>query len=130
MKFCEQCGSASHDKDGFCGGCGAKWAVAVAQGGSEQAGQGQASPYDDLPAQIASIGIPAARPKLVWVAVLLALVLGPIGLFYCTITGMIVMLIVAVILQYFIGSISLLIVLPICVFWAWRAAREMSSVFD
>jgi hypothetical protein len=130
MQFCEQCGSTSRDKDGFCGGCGAGRPAIALQGRVQVSGPDQASPYDGLPAKIASIGIPEIRPKPVWVAVLLALVLGPLGLLYSTTAGTMIMLIVAIVLRLFFGNISLLVVLPICAFWAWRATRDSSSILD
>jgi hypothetical protein len=72
----------------------------------------------------------SAGTKHVWVAVLLALLLGPLGLLYCTITGAIVMMIVSVALAFFFGQLSFLITLPICAIWAWRASREIASPFD
>jgi hypothetical protein len=62
-------------------------------------GSKQVAPYANLPAKISSFGLVEVRPKQVWVAVLLALLLGPFGLLYCTITGTIVMLIVSVALK-------------------------------
>jgi hypothetical protein len=69
-------------------------------------------------------------PKQVWVAVTLALLFGPLGLLYCTITGAIVMMIVSVPLAILFGQASLVITLPVCAFWAWRASRKLSSLFD
>jgi hypothetical protein len=70
------------------------------------------------------------KPKQVWIAVLLAVGLGPIGLAYCTITGAIVMLIASLVLGLFFGNFALLLVLPVCVLWAWWAARESASMFE
>jgi hypothetical protein len=46
------------------------------------------------------------KPKQVWIAVLLAVGLGPIGLVYCTITGAIVMLIASVVLGLLLGNLA------------------------
>jgi hypothetical protein len=70
------------------------------------------------------------RPKQVWAAVLFALLFGPIGLFYCTIKGTIIMTIVSVALMLLLGQASFLISLPIFAIWAGRAARERTSLFD
>ena len=70
------------------------------------------------------------KPKQVWIAVLLAVGLGPIGLVYCTITGAIVMLIASIVLGLFFGNFALLLVLPVCALWAWKAARESASMFE
>jgi len=77
-----------------------------------------------------SIGRDAIKPKQVWLAVTLALVSGPLGLVYSTRAGAVVMLIVGIVLDYWLGSISMLITLPVCALWAWRAARLDASMFD
>lgn len=126
MQFCEQCGSTSRDSDGFCGGCGAKWPVVAPKDGDP----GSHSPYDDIPAKITAYGLPEIRPKPVWLAVLLAVVSGPFGLYYSTPIGTIVMIVVAVILRYWLGYLGFLIVLPLCGLWAWKAARSSPSFSD
>ena len=68
--------------------------------------------------------MPDLRPKKVWVAVLLGLLGGPLGLLYCTMTGTLVMLFVSMVLWIKFGDVSSLIVQPVCAIWAWRAARE------
>jgi hypothetical protein len=90
----------------------------------------QASPYATLPPKINAIGLFEVRPKQVWLAVLLALVLGPFGLFYSTVAGAITMIIVSIGLQFWWGDFSILLVLPICAVWAWRATREYSSALE
>jgi len=77
-----------------------------------------------LPAALNSVDLVELRPKQVWLAVLLALSLGPVGLYYCTLPGMIIMLIVSIALRLWLGGLSFLITLPICGVWAWRATRE------
>ena len=52
------------------------------------------------------------------------------GLLYCTVTGMIVMTIASIPLMLLFGRASSLIILPACAIWAWRAARESTSLFD
>jgi hypothetical protein len=69
------------------------------------------------------------RPKRVGAAVLFALLFGPIGLLYCTSTGAIVLTIVSIVLMLVLRQASFLVILPICVIWAWRAARESESLF-
>lgn len=82
-----------------------------------------------LRSQINSIGF-EVPPKQVWLAVLLALTFGPLGLLYCTMPGAITMFIVSVVLRLWLGDVSFLISLPVCAVWAWRVARECSSAFD
>ena len=130
MHFCEQCGSASRDKDGFCGGCGAPWPLAVAPDKPKPIGNKPVSPLANLPAMTGSDAMFDVQPKVVSVAVLLALLTGPFGLFYCTIKGAIVMIVVSLILGWFLGNAGLLIIMPACAIWAWRAARESQSALD
>lgn len=130
MSFCEQCGSTSRDKDGFCRGCGKPWPVPSPAGDAEHSGAKPGSPLAELPAKISFIGIEEVRPKKVWAAVLLALMLGPFGLLYCSMTGAIVMTLATILLGLVLGNTGLLIVLPICAIWAWRAARESTSFLD
>ena len=131
MNLCDQCGSASRDMSGFCKGCGAPWPLTSPEPTSKPGGINQAFPLPKIPTPTGSIGlIQSVGPKQVWVAVLLALLFGPLGLLYCTMTGAIVMMIVSVALALLFGQLSFLITLPICAIWAWRASREMSSAFD
>lgn len=79
---------------------------------------------------MSAIDLVELRPKQVWLAVLLTLSLGPVGLYYSTIPGMIIMLILSIALRLWLGDFSFLIIWPICGVLAWIAARESSSVFD
>lgn len=75
---CEICGSASRSKYGFCEGCGARWRLhAAAQSPALAPPSHQESPYARLPAEMNSSVLINVKPKLVWLAVLLALVSGP-----------------------------------------------------
>ncbi len=132
MEFCAKCGSSSRDKDGFCGGCGAPWALELPTPEARPAGGNPASAAKLLPplklqARVGPIALPDVRPKKVWLAVLLGLFVGPLGLLYCTIVGTLVMLFVSMVLWIKFGAASFLIVQPVCALWAWRAARELSS---
>jgi hypothetical protein len=82
------------------------------------------SPLSSLPAKISSFGLVEVRPKQVGIAVLLALLFGPLGLVYFTMIGTTVMLIVSFTLTHFLGKVSFLIIQPIRAIWAWRAARS------
>jgi len=130
MNVCDQCGSSSRDKSGLCAGCGAAWPLAMPDHVANRDESKQVAPYANLPAKISSFGLVEVRPKQVWVSVLLALLSGPFGLLYCTIAGTIIMLIVSAALTFFLGRVSFLIVLPICAIWAWKAARESTSLFE
>jgi hypothetical protein len=56
-------------------------------------------------------------------AILLALFLGPLGMFYSTIVGALVMLFVSVVLGFRTAGVALLFTWPIGVFWAAIAAQ-------
>jgi hypothetical protein len=133
MEFCEKCGSTSRDKDGFCGGCGAPWPLEIlAAEASPTSGNPASAPAKLLPplklqSRVGPIVLPDVRPRKVWLAIVLALLVGPLGLLYCTTTGTLVMLFVSMILWIKFGAASFLIVQPLCALWAWRAARELSS---
>ena len=127
MEFCEQCGSSSRDKDGFCRGCGAAWPLETPATETKPTRSKTGTHLEKLPAKIGPIALPDARPKKVWLAVLLGLVCGPLGLLYSTITGTLVMLFVSMVLWIKFGDVSILIVQPVCAIWAWRAARESSA---
>lgn len=60
-------------------------------------------------------------PKNVWLAVLLAGLFGPFGLFYATVPGAMIMLVVAIVLAMFTFGIGVFLVWPFCAVWAWRA---------
>jgi hypothetical protein len=131
MNLCDQCGSASRDMSGFCKGCGAPWPLTSTNDSTISSALRQVETPSMEPTQIGATGLLyAVGTKQVWVAVALALLFGPLGLLYCTITGAIVMMIVSVALALILGQLSFLITFPICAIWAWRASREMTSAFD
>jgi hypothetical protein len=137
MNFCEQCGSSSRDKDGFCGGCGAvrplETGTPAAKGTREKQVSvlhQQISPFANLPPNILFPGLTEIWPKKVWAAIALGLAFGPFGLLYCTMTGTIVMTIASVVLWFLLGGVSFLLVPLICAIWAWRAARQSPSILD
>ena len=64
------------------------------------------------------------QPKSVGVALLLTFLFGPFGMFYSTVTGAVVMLIISISLAVCTFGISLFITWPICMAWAAFAAAE------
>ncbi len=137
MNFCEQCGSTTRDKDGFCGGCGAPWPLASAGHATKQSESSQtsalsklASPALDIRPDIRFFSLSEIQPKKVWVAIPLAVMFGPFGLLYCTMTGAIVMALASVPLWLLLGNLSYVVVPAISAFWAWRAARQSPSILD
>ena len=122
---CEKCGSRARSEYGFCEDCGARWRIVAAPQNSQGANSGHtSSPLSDLPARLSSVDIVEVRPKQAWLAILLAAIAGPVGLFYCTVTGAITMFLVSIVFQLWLGDASLILVLPICIAWAWKVSRE------
>ena len=62
--------------------------------------------------------------KSVGVAVLLSMLFGPIGMFYSTILGAIVMLPISFIVGLVTMGFGLLLTFPICAIWAGIAAAS------
>lgn len=130
MDMCRECASISRDRSGICAGCGAPWPLAAPVRGHAHGSANHASPLENLPRTISSFDLVEPRPRQVWIAVLLAFFLGPFGLVYCTNLGAIVMLLTSIVLTFFMGRLSLLVIQPLCMLWAWKAARDLSSAFD
>jgi hypothetical protein len=137
MNFCEQCGSTTRDKDGFCGGCGAPWPLAAAEHETKQSGSSKTSPLSkvaspalDVRPGVRFFSFSDVQPKKVWLAIPLAVFFGPLGLLYCTMTGAIVMALASVPLWLLLGNLSYVVIPAISAFWAWRAARQSPSILD
>lgn len=58
------------------------------------------------------------------VAVILSFLFGPLGMFYSTVMGGIVMLIISIVVGIFTLGFGLLFTWPICVIWAALAADK------
>lgn len=65
-----------------------------------------------------------ASTKGVGTSVLLAALFGPLGMFYSTILGAIIMLVISVPLALITVGFSLIITWPICLLWAGLAASS------
>ena len=126
MAFCDRCGSSSQDRDGFCGGCGAP--MLVYQSGPPTAPQNRQSqnrPLERMMANFTPVPMEPLRKNL-WVAGLMAVFFGPIGMTYSTTTGALVMSMVSCIFLFVRGPLAWLGVLiwPACIVWAVLAARD------
>ncbi|HEY0382013.1 MAG TPA: hypothetical protein VGC72_07420 [Candidatus Elarobacter sp.] len=77
--------------------------------------------------QTASAGVAAAPPKSMAVALLLTFFFGPLGLFYVSVTGGIVMLIVSFIVAIVTLGFGLFITGPICMVWAAIATNTRNE---
>jgi hypothetical protein len=75
--------------------------------------------------------MPLAQPqvKSVWVAVLLALLLGPLGMTYSTVAGALVMFAATLFAILFLSKIVVWLLAVVCVVWAGLAARSANSIY-
>jgi hypothetical protein len=65
--------------------------------------------------------------KSVGVSILLTFLLGPLGMFYSTILGAIIMLVVSGLLAVMTAGISLFLTQPICIIWGAVAAKSYNG---
>jgi len=65
--------------------------------------------------------------KSVGTSALLAFLFGPLGLFYSTVTGGLVMLVVSFVVGFFTLGFGLLITWPACIVWAIIAANSYNK---
>lgn len=61
------------------------------------------------------------------IAILLTILFGPIGMFYSTIGGAIVMLLVSLVVGIVTFGLGVLITWPICILWAALAASSYNK---
>jgi hypothetical protein len=137
MTYCESCGSTSFDELGFCRGCGARL-PGYAPTQTAPAAQHKSAYETYLPNRPALDSTKRpwtiwgfAQPDVrnVWVAVLLALFLGPFGLTYATYLGAFVMLLVSAAATFYCGRTVNLLIFPACAIWAYIAARRANSIY-
>lgn len=62
--------------------------------------------------------------KSAGVAILLTVLFGPLGMFYSTIAGAIVMIVVSLVVALFTLGFGLILTWPICIVWAAMAASS------
>ncbi len=131
VEFCEKCGSTSHDEQGFCRGCGARLRSAEATSPSTSSTVTQpVQPQTEPKSAVGSIPLAQPQVKNVWVAVTLAVLLGPLGMLYCTVPGALVMFAASVFAMLFLGKIVAFVVVPIaCAVWAGLAADSANSIY-
>jgi hypothetical protein len=77
--------------------------------------------------QMAPAYVAMAPPKSMAAALLLTFFFGPLGLFYASITGGIVMLIVTFVAAALTFGVSLLVTFPICMIWAAIATSNYNA---
>lgn len=66
-------------------------------------------------------------PKSMGIALILALLLGPLGLLYATVKGGIIMIVASAVFAFFTLGISLFITQSICVLWAYFAVKKYNE---
>lgn len=65
--------------------------------------------------------------KNVGIAIILTFLFGPLGMFYSTIIGGIVMLVVSLFVAIFTLGIGLLFTWPVCIIWGAIAAKNYND---
>jgi uncharacterized membrane protein len=65
--------------------------------------------------------------KSVRTAIVLAALFGPLGMFYTTLWGAVIMLVISLIVVPLTLGFGLIIILPACAFWAALAARSYNQ---
>jgi len=60
-------------------------------------------------------------------AALLGFFFGPLGMFYATIPGAVIMLVISGIIGFFTLGFGLLITIPICSLWAYIAVKNQNT---
>jgi hypothetical protein len=122
MALCKRCGSASQDDSEFCLTCGARLPASATQ-----APAAIPQPHPSSPAThsvFPSMDLAQPRAKSVWLAAMLAFLLGPLGMLYSTVPGCFVMFAVNLFAMIW-GRIWFLVVSWLaCIVWAALAARE------
>jgi len=130
MQYCEQCGSTSHDAAGFCRGCGARLSrYADPQPPGKPAANAPATGPAGAVQSLASTPLAQPQVKNVWVAVLLALFAGPLGMIYSTVPGALVMSAATVIALFVSIKIALWLLPVVCAVWAGQAARSANRIY-
>jgi hypothetical protein len=90
-------------------------------------------PYTQGPVQQVNVVMNAAptmvmvQQKSVGVSLLLTFLFGPLGMFYSTVSGAVIMLIVSIVLAAFTLGISIFITWPICMIWGAVAVNSYNT---
>lgn len=116
MPYCRHCGSEFELGSQFCQDCGSALPCLVAPRLPAWMEPSQSA----APARIAC---PLPPQKSIIIAVLLAVLFGPLGMVYSTLMGALVMLTASVVLAGITEGTSLLITWPACILWTALAAR-------
>lgn len=69
----------------------------------------------------------AVSPKNVGVAIILTILFGPLGMFYSTIAGAIIMMVVSLVIGLVTLGVGLLLTWPVCIIWGAMAASAHNT---
>lgn len=116
MPYCRQCGLEFELGSRFCEDCGAALPRLMAPQLAAWM-----EPSADARAVPASCFLPPE--KSITLAVLLAVLFGPLGMIYSTLMGAVVMFTASLILAGFTEGASLIFTWPACILWTVIAAR-------
>jgi hypothetical protein len=106
------------------------------QAGSYAQPQGQPAPYGQPYApnivinnvvQTTAVAGGSGRTKSVGIAFLLTFLFGPLGMFYSTVSGAIIMLVASVVLIPVTSGVAAFLVWPISIIWGCSAASRANS---
>ena len=64
-----------------------------------------------------------SAPKSVGIAIILTILFGPLGMFYSTIIGAIIMMIISAIVALLTLGLGLIFIWPVCIIWGALAAK-------
>ncbi|MGO8881153.1 MAG: hypothetical protein ACLPVO_08350 [Desulfomonilaceae bacterium] len=78
--------------------------------------------YGELPRQVI-----VTPTKSVGISIILTVVFGPLGMFYSTISGAIIMLIISAVVGLVTFGYGLILTHPICVIWGALAANSYNK---
>jgi hypothetical protein len=122
MAFCNRCGTTSEESSGFCLTCGARLPVVESQPLPEIL---PARPFSrETQSAFPSMELAQPRAKSVWVAAMLAFLMGPLGMLYSTVPGCLVMFAVNLFAAIWGRTWMVVASWLACIVWAALAARE------
>jgi hypothetical protein len=70
------------------------------------------------------------QQKNVGTAMILAIVFGPLGLLYSSVTGGVVMFILSLFVAVATLGVGLVLTWLVCIFWAYKAATDYNARID
>ena len=136
--FCAECGHKQMSEGKFCTRCGTSLA-GIGQGAVPTSNTAMIPTTVYIPAASSAPSTQAPAPtvtntllvvgatKSVGLAILLALLFGPLGLLYASVMGGVVMFFVSLLIALVTFGFGILLTWPICVLWAAIAANSHNS---